>query len=193
MKRNETKRNRNKTKVQSDICSCAFRSSCARLSEREYVSVKVCPSTNGQWKWRTPTFPVNKAAKEVKKGSGGEKERYVVISRASQAMLWQEDSSHLAWWMFTTTPIFHAPVSDVSPLTLLRLKFQKKLGPNYRLNNGYFLSGPLGLTNICFSLFVAVKVFIHAWFCTLGFLCYWTGSCYCSVSYNCWRKTRACK
>ena len=53
--------------------------------------------------------------------------------------------------IYATTPIFHAPVSDVSPLTLLRLKFQKKLGPNYSLNNGYFLSGPLGLTNICFS------------------------------------------
>ena len=43
-KRNEMKWNRNETKVQSDICACAFRSSCTRLSEREHVSVKVCPS-----------------------------------------------------------------------------------------------------------------------------------------------------
>ena len=61
------------------------------------------------------------------------------------------------------------PVSDVSPLTLLRLKFQK-LGPNYRLNNGYFLSGPLGLTSIFFC-FCCCKS-CHGWFCTLGFLCY---------------------
>ena len=79
--------------------------------------------------------------------------------------------------MFTTTPIFHAPVSHVCPITLLRLKFQKKLGPNYRLNNGYFLSGHLGLTNICLC-FCCCKS-SHAWFCTLGFLCYWIGSCYC--------------
>ena len=64
--------------------------------------------------------------------------------------------------------------------TLLRLKVQKKLGPNYRLNNGYFLSGPLGLTKICFCV-CCCKSF-HPWFCTLGFLCYWTGSCYCSVN-----------
>ena len=102
-------------------------------------------------------------------------------------MLWQEDSSRLAWWMFTTTPIFHAPVSDVSPLTLLRLKFQKRWGPNYCRNNG----GPLGLNNICFC-FCCCKCF-HPWFCTLSFLCYWTGSYYCSVSYNRWRKTRACE
>ena len=82
--------------------------------------------------------------------------------------------SHLAWWMFTTTPIFHAPMSDVSPFTLLRLKFQKKLGPNYRLNNDYFLSGPLGLTSISFC-FCCCKS-CHGWFCTLDFLCYWTGS-----------------
>ena len=69
------------------------------------------------------------------------------------------------WWMFTTTPIFHAPVSDVSPLTLLRLKFQKKLGPNYHLNNGYFLSGPLGLTSISFC-FCCCKS-SHGWLCTL--------------------------
>ena len=62
------------------------------------------------------------------------------------------------------------PVSDVSPLTLLRLKFQKKLGPNYRLNNGYFLSGPLGLTSIFFC-FCCCKS-CQGWFCTLGFLCY---------------------
>ena len=80
-------------------------------------------------------------------------------------MLWQQDSSHLAWWMFTTTPIFDAPVSDVAPLTLLRVKFQKKFGLNYRLNNGYFLSGRLGLTNICFY-FCCCKSF-HPWFCTL--------------------------
>ena len=64
----------------------------------------------------------------------------------------------------------HAPVSDVSPLTLLRLKFQKKLGPNYRLNSGYFLSGPLGLTNICFS-FCSCKSFhllVHLAFSATG-------------------------
>ena len=43
------------------------------------------------------------------------------------------------------------------PCPMLRLKFQNKLGPNYHLNNGYFLSGPLGLTSISFC-FVAVKV-----------------------------------
>ena len=96
--------------------------------------------------------------------------------------------SHLARWMFTTTPIFHAP--DVSPLTLLRLKFQKKLGPNYCLNNDYFLSGPLGLTSI-FFVFVAVKVIMDG-FVHLAFSVTELVQCYCGVPLNHWRKT-ACK
>ena len=207
-KRNETKRNRNKTKVQGAVCTCAFWSLCARLSEREgLICQSLCEykqtvKMNSYFSWRrssqwSPAAAAAKACVQASEVVIIEMQAHLLImsflfarSSICTIMLWQEDSSHLAQWMFTTTPIFHAPVSDVSPLTLLRLKFQKKLGPNYRLNNDYFLSGPLGLTSI-FFVFVAIKVvmdgFVHLTFSVTELV-----QCYCGVPLNHWRKT-ACK
>ena len=37
VKQNKMKQDWYETKIQSDICACAFRPSCARLSKREHV------------------------------------------------------------------------------------------------------------------------------------------------------------
>ena len=49
-------------------------------------------------------------------------------------------------------------VCDVSPLTLLRLKFHRKLEPSYHPNNGSSLSRPLGSTNyFCFCIVILLQ------------------------------------